>query len=164
MAALFLDVADAVQAELSARFADSTFGAAFTAIVPERSYADWNDELSERETLRVDVVPANHLNSGLETRDSVQHDIVVDVGLRKRFATADQETATGRVKLAELDAMVVLLEKIYEHLAVRDLSAVTGNVRWMAATIPVTYSRDILRTHRQYLGIVRLTYRATKDL
>lgn len=164
MPAIFADLADAITSELAARFADSTFGAEWAAVVPERSYADWSEELkgADAETVRVDVVPVNHDLSELISRGSARYEIRCDIGIRKRFASVDQET-TGRIKIAEIDKLVLLVEDVFEHLCKLQLSGMSSyNCNWLETRIVQTFSRKMLRENRQFMGIMRTVYRIVK--
>ena len=166
MPAIFADLGDAIATELAARFADSSFGAEWVAVVPERSYADWSEELkgAAAETARVDVVPVNHDISELLSRGSVRYEIRCDIGIRKRFANADQET-TGRIKVDEIDKLVLLVEDVYEHLCKLGLSGMSSySCNWVETRIIQTFSRKMLRENRQFMGIMRTVYRIAKAI
>ena len=160
MAAIFCDLADAITTELAARLADSSFGAAYAAIVPDRSYADWEDTLESMGTLQVDVVPVEHEIAELETHGSVKYQIPVDIGIRQRFGRGDN----GRVAKASVDALVLLLENIFEHFAALELSGMSSHdCNWFETKIRQTFNREHLREHGQYTGIIRTTYRISKE-
>lgn len=163
MAAVIVDLADAIAAELSAA-SIATFGVSFTA---ESSYADWHDELEDMDTLHVDVVVVRHEDSELADRGSTKYGLAVDVGFRKRFGAASQSSSTGRINKAEVDALVLMVEKTHEWFldggTGRQLATMPSAV-WESTDVKLTYSRKLLRDKRMYVGVVRVKYEVNKAL
>ena len=154
MAAVLVDVADAITTALNG----GSFSESFTAV---RSYAEWDEALTDVDTLRVDVVPVNYTErSQLVSRNAYEYQVETDIGVRKRFAVADQDATTGRIDTAEIDALVLLVEEINEFF-IHDALGSTGTV-WDAVEIRAAYVREHLRNMRQFTGIVRVTH--TKDV
>ena len=162
MAAVIVDLADAIATELTAASL-ATFGVTFTA---ESSYADWHDELEDMDTLHVDVVPVRHEDSELADRGRTKYGMTVDVGFRKRFGTSSQSSSTGRITKADIDALVLMVEKAHEWFVDnggRKLSTMPNAV-WESTDIRATYIRKILRDKRMYVGVVRVKYEVVKDV
>ena len=157
MAAVDLDIADAVTTAL----ASGTFSKQFT---PVRSYAEWDDALEDLNELHVDVVP---LQTGpattLQERASVEYSCQVDIGVRYRFGTSEQESTTGRVDVVEVDGLKLLLQEIAEFFMVDRLTD-TNLATWQETNIQHSWSRPHLKNFRQYFGFVRLTFLADKAL
>lgn len=157
MAAVDLEIADAVVTALSA----ATFSKDFT---PVRSYAEWEDALEDFGTLHVDVVP---LQTGpateLDDRDSVEYTCEIDVGVRYRFGTVEQDSLTGRVDPDEIDACKLLVQEIAEYFMTDRFDDATAGI-WQDTEIKLSWSRKHLRELRQFFGFVRLTFLATRSL
>ena len=155
--AQLVELAEAITTTLAAAsFATGVF-------IPVRSYADWNDTLDElNEDLQVDVVPVGHDIAELEARESMKYESGVDVAVRKRFGTASQNASTGRIELAEIDDLVLLVEQIHELFCKEAVTSATIDASWLDTTIRATYIREHLREHRQFTGIVRIRYRLSK--
>ena len=157
MAAVDLDIADAVTTALAA----GTFSKQFT---PVRSYAEWDDALEDLNELHVDVVP---LQTGPQIihdeRGGVEYTCQIDIGVRYRFGTSEQESMTGRVDVVEVDGLKLLLEEIAEFFIPVRLSD-TNLATWKATDIQQSWSRPHLKNFRQYFGFVRLTFLADKAL
>ena len=162
MSDVLIDVADALTAELNAH----TFTPAFTA---ERTYADWELPLAEGtpDTLRGDVVPASDPSFELDGRGFVVYTVPAVIIIRKKFPAASIQQVTGfnatRVKLAEVDALVGLVEDLSEWLAERPLAAFT-EASWIETKIQAAIIHAHLRTNHQYTGIIRTTYEVTKPI
>jgi hypothetical protein len=152
-------VADLVAAALNAH--EFGEGVAFKA---ERSYADWDLKLEDAGELHVDVVPMGHPTAILRSRGSVTYRVTVNIGLRKRFTQQESEQQTGRIDLAEVDRMVQLLEQIHELMCGWDKRSLADNVAWQESGITDSYVAEHLRQHRQYTGLILLTYHVTKTL
>lgn len=162
MAAVLVDLADAIATELSAASL-TTFGVTFTA---ESSYADWHDELTDLDTLHVDVVPVRHEDSELADRGSTKYGLTVDVGFRKRFGTSSQSSSTGRITKADIDALVLMVEKAHEWFlgdGGRQLASLPVAV-WESSDIRASYVRKMLRDKRLFVGVVRVKYEVVKAL
>jgi hypothetical protein len=155
MASVLVTVAEAVKDELA-------LGSFVRTIAPERSYADWDEELTDAGLLHVDVVPVRVADTQLAARGELQYSCEVDIGVRYRFSQEEREQYSGRVSVAEVDALVDLVEQFHEYFtdadnAGRRLSTYTA-ATWQATDIRASYSRDMLRTLGQFTGVVRVTY------
>ncbi len=114
--------------------------------------------------LHVDVVPVIHSTSELETRGSIYYEIEVDIGIRKRFDTADQDGTTGRILIAKIDELALLVEQVFEHLCELELPTFTADHAWIETKIRQTFVRKHLRENRQFTGLLRTKYRVAKNL
>lgn len=157
MAAVDIDIADAVTTALNA----ATLSKSFTAI---RSYAEWEEALEDLDALHVDVVP---LQTGpafeLDDRGSAEYTCEIDVGVRYRFGSESQESATGRVDVDEIDALKQLVQEIAEYFTPDRFDDATAGL-WQATEIKLGWSRKHLRQMRQFFGFVRLTFTATREV
>lgn len=153
--AILVSTADAVLNSL----ADQRFSQEFE---PERSYADWELPLEDSDDLHVDIVPVNSPDFELETRGSISYAPQVDIVVRKRLAQ-DQQEADGSFVLPEIDDLVYLVEEIAEYFVADRFSEIESIV-WQRTQILAAYKPSHLRQHRQFTGIVRLTFSATSDL
>lgn len=145
----------------------------FTA---RRSYLEWDldlkgldsPELSSDEKLLIDVV-AHTTGQEIEPGDrgSVRFTIPVDIGVRKKFGDTELDQTTGRVKLEEIDGLVLLVEQIALLFVLQrlpdELETVyddnKGGVKILANPL-----RDHLREMNQFTGIVRVYLRVDRPL
>ena len=157
MGAVDLDIADAVVTALEAATLSKS-------IDPVRSYAEWDEALEEFDALHVDVVP---LQTGpataLEARAEVDYTCEIDIGVRYRFGTSEQESTTGRVATDEIDAFKLLVQEIAEYF-MTDRFADSPYGVWQETEIKLGWSRKHLRQMRQFFGFVRLTFSATRAI
>jgi len=162
-------VADAVVAHLVA--ASSSLA---QPIAPVRSYADWEkpletERLEECDRLMVDVVavePAPDFKVDIASRNSLRYLIPVDIALRERFGSAQQNDDTGRIELARVDALVLLTQQIWESFSLERLATLEGAV-WDSEHPPKIAANPLrahLREFRQFTGIVRVTFRVHSDV
>lgn len=152
MAAIPVSVAEAVVAMLAAASLTPTF-------TPERSYADWELKLEEAGSLLVDVVAVStEQKASLETRGSNHHLIPIDIAVRKKFAASDQDEDTGRITIATVDELVLLVQTIFELFMPQRLTDFPAAV-WQDTRILVNPDRMQLREWKQFCGIVRVTFR-----
>lgn len=143
-------VADALVAGLNGE----TFSKSFTAAV---GYG-LRLKLEDADTLRIDVAPAG-TKAERDDRGSIKWLNQIDIGVRYRFGTGDQETTTGEIKNASVDAYRYLLQEIvqwcyenprpasYSHAVLSDDIDVRG---------------DVIQKHfdewNQFTGIIRVVY------
>lgn len=154
--AVLVQIADAVTAALNGASA-GTFAADFTAV---RSYADWDDQLTDAEQLRVDVVPFYAPTLELDGRGFVGGEAMVDIGIRKKFSQAEQESTTGRISAAAVDELLLLVEQVARYLVTDRFTALdsTCGAVWQKTEVRAAYIRDHLRLWGQFTGYVRLTF------
>jgi hypothetical protein len=142
------------------------FGQKFEAV---RSYADWELPLEDSGPLDgrvlVDVVPVSTPATEIETRASISYQMQVDIVVRKRLGPENRDAA-GRYLLASIDPLVLLVEQINERFTpVR--FATPDHVAWDAEAgnrILAAYKPSHLREHHQFTGIVRLGFKAHKEV
>jgi hypothetical protein len=149
-------VAEAIKDELNAAAA-GTFVLAFTA---ERT-CDTEMELADTGTLHVDVIEAAS-PMGLAGRGSVAFSCRVDIGVRKRFGV-DEQTADGRIDLAEVDSLKLLVQQIGMYFVARRLATYNTAV-WQSTDVRAIYIPRHLRELRQFTGIVRVEFRTEVEL
>jgi hypothetical protein len=154
MASVLASVADAIAAELNA----TDFGIEFTAV---RSYADWDENLGDLDTLHCDVTPFS-VDVSRVSLSEADYKVTIGVLIRKRFATPD---AGGKIKLTDIDPLVELLEKIIEHFMPSQESGQAGRLPTMQdaawdddSDIKASYSRKVLRGNSQFSGWIHLVY------
>lgn len=152
-----VSVADAIVAEL-ANLVSEHVG----EIEPVRSYADWAEELKDLGDFRVDVVPVGYPEEEADSRGSIGYRCAVDVGVRKKFAQADRESS-GRIKLAEIDKLVGLVQEIHTFLFNRRLSTYEG-AAFREVKFRVVCSRKHLRDDGLFLGVVRVFYDVSAEV
>jgi len=166
MTATLVSIADGVKAALVAGqiyFAPLEF-------TPARSYADWSHILDEdMDTLQVDIVPWSETVT-LDSVGSVQYICEIDVLVRQRMGANNQKDSSGRIKVAEVDKLVLLVEQIAEFFMPcqpnqdgRRLTDIT-EAAWQDAKIISPYVRRHLRENRQFTGWVRLVYSLAKAI
>jgi len=133
-----------------------------TPLVAERSYADWDLALEDAGTLRADIVQAGYAKIEMATRGEIRYEPFVDVGIRKRFGEGDQ-AANGRIDVADIDALVLLVEEVNEFFLGEILSDSRGSA-WKACAIRANPVTKHLRELRQFTGILRLTFDSLKAI
>lgn len=177
--AVLVSVAKAITKELDAAFIAGTFGAQYREQRAKRSYADWDEALEDLDTLHVDVVPVGPGNPKLVmlTRSAWEYVVSVQIGVRKRFGHTDQDSTTGRILAEEIDALILLLEKIGKYFMPSQTTQTGRRLAdmpeavWMpevgererGTEFQTSFDREMLRNNRQYIGIVRLTYKVPRN-
>ena len=160
MATTLHDTAAAVTTLLNAGVALDAFTVDFTAAT-----AYDTDLLLENadDALSVLVVPAG-LACVADSRVSVRYDVGVDVALRYRFGTSDQN-ADGTIKIASIGTYVGVLEEVMQYLAKPANRALATKLTagWMTNEIRYPWVPDHLRNNRQFTGIFRATYRVAVE-
>lgn len=160
MAAVLIEVADALTAELRSAVEDGEF--AGLHFDPERSYADWDEELADLDCLHVDIVPATYDETDLDTRGSVGYVVSVDVVIRKKFSQ-EKRQQNGKIDPEEIDRLVLFVEEIHEYLCKIRLTGYE-DASWKEAMIRSAYSREHLRTMGMFLGVIRVSFDVSKLL
>jgi hypothetical protein len=139
----------------------SSFVLQFT---PERSYADWDLKLEDADELHVDVaLHSTEIETELATNGRIKYTVPIEVGIRKRFEQAEQESSTGRIALGEIDNLVLLVTQIHEFLC-KDRLTDFDDAVWVETSIRAAYIPRHLKELRQFTGIVRLVYRIDRAL
>jgi hypothetical protein len=155
MTAKIVQLADAVTAAL----AEAEFSVEF---VPERSYADWTMQLEDSDTLHVDVVIVGHEASELDDRGDIAYVDAIDIGVRYKFGPEAREP-DGRLRNADVDGLVALVEEIHESLAAERLDQFEDAI-WRDASIRATYVRQHLREWGQFTAILRISFDLLAEL
>jgi len=169
MTAVPVEVTEAVLEELEALTLSED-------VTLERSYADWEAELSDLQAgLRLDVVLADW-RTDLATRAKHRHECAVSLLLRRRFTSRDDRVIAngGRLHNESVDTLLEDLQSIAEFFAPsqptydgRKLSSVP-DAAWLPESTILTperrsgvtapYSRDMLADNSQYSGLVTVVY------
>lgn len=151
------DTAEAVKALIDAA---TTLSKSFT---PSFVY-DTELPLEDADSLHVDVVLAGG-SQVPDSRISLRYEVLVDVAVRYRFGTSEQET-DGSIDVDEIEAYMALLEEIAELLADPDNRslATKTTATWVGNEIRFPWVPAHLSQYRQYTGILRATYAVAKDL
>lgn len=154
--AVSVNVAEAVVAALSA----ATLSLAPTI---ERSYADWELELDKETGLRIDVVAeTTKQKAEAAARGVTAYTIPVDIAIRQRFGNDKQDDYSGRIPNLSIDPLVFLVEEIHELFTLERTASFT-DAAWEGNEILVCPLREHLRV-RQFTAVIRLTFKAFKDL
>ena len=151
-----IDVLEKVATGVTSALAGGSFSQTFTA---ERSYADWELPLDDAaaDALRVDVVPVNNPETDLETRGQVNYKAAADIVVRKKLNVPEQDPSTGRIAIGQIDALVALVLEIHQFFLAARLANYDSAV-WDKTEIRAAYVPKHLRQHRQFTGIVRVTF------
>ena len=135
----------------------------------ERNYADWDldltkldgFELKDTEKLRVDVVTHTTEQSvELASRGEISFRIPIDIAVRRRFGVDKQNQTTGRIEVEEIDKLVLLVEEIYLLLVRSEIE----DAEWQELNILACPVRQHLREWRQFTGIVRVVFEASRNV
>lgn len=163
--AVVIEVADAVVAALVEAKSDLEI-----TIDAVRSYGDVNDDLIDLDKLKIDVIPLL-VEADLGTTSLFEYPHVLDVLVRKKFGASDQGVSDGKIDRAEIDKLVLLIQRIWELFAPSQpnhsgrLETETGySAAWDAGTTRLVYLFN--RAHlkrRQFTGYIRLGYRVSKE-
>ena len=115
------------------------------SIVASRTYRPVF-EVEDPKIYRVSVVPRGVTHT-IHSRDGVQTDIHVDVGIYKKTD----------LSMASLDAMMGLVEEIAKSLR---SSILYGGFQWLSTENVPIYSPDHLDQAKEFVSILTLTFRA----
>jgi hypothetical protein len=142
MPASIIAIADAVTAELSA----ATFSQPVTAV---RHYLP-SFELPEMSTLKVSVVPRSAVSTALD-RNRYSYDYEIEVAVQQKTQPS----------LANLDALMALVEEIGDHLRRSPLPGLP-EVRCVEVANAPVYASEHLQELGQFTSVLTLTYRKWK--
>src|SRR5690606_27450619 len=132
----------------------------------QRSYAEWDLDLANAESLQLadpqhtHITIASHTTeqeNALSARGKMQFDVPIDIAIRKRLTATEQVAATGRMQLEEQDALMLLVEQVHAACTTKRLPEFDSAV-WQSTRIVVAPWRNHLRELRQFTGIVRVTF------
>lgn len=151
------DTADAVKTLLD--------GATLSKAFDPRFVYDTNLPLEDADQLHVDIVAAG-LACTADSRVSLRYEVAIDIAVRYRFGTIEQDAVDGSIAVDEIKPYADLLEEIGELLADPDNRKLTDQTvaTWVGNEIRFPWVPDHLRQNRQYTGIIRATYLVAKDV
>jgi len=149
------DTADAVRSQIAA-------GSYTLSFTPTLQY-DTDLVLEDIDTLDVAIVAAS-LTQQADSRNSLRYEVGVDVAVRYRFGTAEHD-GEGKIKTAQIEAYIGLLEEIAEELADPSNRTLTDKAAaaWIRNEFRYPWVPEHLRQNRQYTGIFRATYVVMMD-
>ncbi len=166
MAAISQRIAIAVEGIIST---DGGAELSLTGFTLERSYADWDLDLSsmddlatpDAEKLRVDVVAhTTEQKTELSTRGTMRFLIPIDVAIRKKFGQSDQNTTTGRINISEIDSLMQFTEEMLLLLVKERTNDALDAVWEDEPKIIAAPVNEHLREMHQFTSIIRTTFRA----
>lgn len=139
-------------------------GATLSRAFDTRFVYDTNLPLEDADELHVDLVAAG-LGCTPDSRVSLRYEVAIDIAVRYRFGTSEQDT-DGSIAIDEIKPYVDLLEEIGELLADPDNRKLEDQTvaTWIGNEIRFPWVPEHLRQNRQYTGIIRATYVAAKDV
>lgn len=151
MSAQLILVAEAVAEDLR----NGSFALPFEC---RRSY-ETEMELKDTGKIRVDVVPVDP-GFGVESRVWIAANVLVDVGIRYKFAAESLDSSSGQPVLKEVDALVELVQDLAVYLSLKRLTAYSGaaflSVESRAGWVP-----EHLREWHQFTAAFRVGYRTS---
>lgn len=162
--AVIVEVAEAVKEAIKGH----DFGVHFEL---ERSYAEWSDELTTLDELRVDVVPWLDLPN-LGASGLLDYPQTIDVLIRKRFGQTEYSPDTGRIDRSDVDRLMLFVQDLWEFFVPcqpTQTGILTTEAGYRAAWDPETtkmmnhYVRPHLRK-LQFTGWIRLGFLVSKDV
>lgn len=127
----------------------TSFSQAFTAL---RLYEEPAEVRTERglnyfDTLKVWVFPATH-DMELASTDSTIDELTIHVGVMKRIANQ-----------AAIDALMLLVSEISDHLRFRTLTSGGTSFSWIRTRHEMIYEPEHLTERRQFTSILAPTWR-----
>lgn len=141
--AVITDIADAVVASLNS----GSFSQPFTA---QRRYQP-SFELPEMQTLQVSIVPKS-VSITKATRESGYFDFAIDIGVQKKV---------NPEALAEIDALMTLMDEIADHLRLTRLDGAPQAV-WLTIGHEPIFAPEHLDQLRQFTSVLTVTYRVAR--
>jgi len=137
-----------------------------------RNYGDFNEKLEDLDRLHIDVIAETYPVSELDTRGSALYEVMVAVAVRKRFDVPDQtneDEGKPRIKTDEVDALVGVVQNLFEFWLLEENRRIEDDEYSIAimpedSKIVIPCSRKALMQMHQFLGLIRLTFRASKEL
>jgi hypothetical protein len=162
MSAVEVSIADAMVSDLDGASLSQTF-------TPVRSYADWvqpleQDDALKESTLYVDVVPvATAQEIDAASQVTLAYTCPIDVAVRYKFGQDKMDSDNGRVVLAEIDKLMLLVQEIHELFTLRRMQSF-NDAAWQGTKRLVAPHKPHLRDFRQFTGIVRVTFTAHRKV
>lgn len=144
MAAVIIDIAEAVKAALNA----ASLSQPLTAT---REYVPVY-ELTDLDTLRVTVVPRELSATALSRRDD-DFRYMIDIGIQQRFEPP--------LNPADLDARMLLVEEIVDLFRSKRLTGYTAAMCVQVENPPI-FSPEHIDQYRTFTSVVRLTFQVVR--
>ena len=138
-----------------------------TTYEARRCYSGALDEQlqsADGDGVKVDViVPEEYDEVVLDSRGSVARLVTIDVVIRRKFASQDNDASTGEVPGDQVAELVELGELLSLGAT---YARITGaeSAAWQESDHAPIYRRDHLREMRQFTGAVALTFEIHSDL
>lgn len=131
----------------------------------ERSYADWELPLEAIGALRVDVaLVTTKQETELNARGGqLAYTVPVDLCVRVKLQSDAATVKSGRIAAAAVDPYMLLVEQLHELFTPERLSDYLDGI-WQETKILAAPITKHLREMRQFTAILRITFRAEKDL
>lgn len=139
-------------------------GATLSKAFDSRFVYDTNLPLEDADQLHVDIVIGGW-SQVPNDRASVQNDVGIDIAVRYRFGTIEQDN-DGSIAVDEIGPYLNLLEEIGDLLANPGNRILVDKIDaiWTGNEVRAPWVPDHLRQNRQYTGILRATYVVDKDV
>ena len=133
-----------------------------TTFTLERSYADWDYELENTESVRIDVaLMTTRQESELLTRGGLLgYTVPLDVAIRQKLTLGDTD---GRVSVAMVDGLMLLVQEIHELFTE---TRIGGYLKACWKEDPKITAAPVikhLREMKQFTGLLRLVFIADKQ-
>jgi len=148
MSSVAVDIAKEVTSELDG----GTFTQTFT---PERSYADWDEELSDLDTLHVDVV-LGKVQPELIARGRLSLTATVFVVVRKRL----ERDSDGKIAPDAADGADALVELVQEFLVFFTKKTLAGDAKgiWLGMDCRAVFLDKHMRKMGQFTSVITLKF------
>lgn len=130
------------------------------SVVVESSLGDFDDDLPEREEVRIDVIAPTDPRYELDDAATGRYEIDIDILIRKRFAAEDRAIQSGRLLSEAAAPLVAIVEQVAETLVADRLTS--SDAAWQETRIQALYDPNHLREFSQFTGHVVVTFWAYK--
>jgi len=148
MAAIILQLADAVTTALNAATLSQSF-AAVRSYIPV--YGKQDEDADDLSTLTVAVVPSE-LAFTTEARNSDEFDYIIDIGIFKRVEPTNDVC----------DPLMQLVEEIAD-LFRGDTVTASLPARFVSATNAPIYDQEMMRQQNIFAALIRLFFKKSRD-
>lgn len=130
--------------------------------VADRSFGDGDDELADREIVKIDVLTPREPAVDLDTRGWLSYTFDIVIVVRKRLLGAERESQTGRLTTEEIDPLIDAVERIADAM----IPDVFGDedASWLEVPNVTLYDPAQLRQIGQFTGSVTIRFEARKAL
>ncbi|KKL10357.1 hypothetical protein LCGC14_2556660 [marine sediment metagenome] len=154
--AVAIDVADAVAAALNAA-PDGTFNETVAAV---RAYVA-RFEPSDLTALKVTVVPKS-LEVERADRAQTRNEYAIDIAIQKKLSELPDD-ADCIVDNDEVDALMLLVQQIAEHIASLGRLTTYTAAKWIGTANSPIYSQEHLIEKRTFTSVLTLTFRVDRN-